>query len=309
MLINWLQRKFVAPGCVGIDIGAESVGALMLVKHRSGFYGIKDFAFLPLTATKSENKNLFLKKLPKSFFANKKPVVSALPAADVINKEIELQAKLKAKEIYQLLELNLEKYLGFASSVVNFDYSVLEKNMVGIVAARRETIRHQQNIFAEAGLRLKIIDVDLLALERVAHWHQSEQLGVCAFLDFNTTRFLLCVLVHGQLVYSKADYFILAQDISEETLLQKAAQSLQMFNAVCHHHLERVILFGAATKPKDFAKKLADILHLPVNVKNPFQGIALATHLRHRKSDFNKIASKLTICFGLALRGLVNADH
>ncbi|MFZ4713038.1 MAG: type IV pilus assembly protein PilM [Bacteriovoracaceae bacterium] len=163
---------------VGIDIGASSVKVCELTGGK-GKYKLSKFSIVKLSEA----------AIIEDQFEKPEEIVDALKAAltqsgvtnlscaiglygpNTIGKRLQMPAGTP-QEIEDQVMWESEQYIPFGADVSSIGHQVLGENEGGgvdvyITAAREDLIERFQNLFKDAGLKIKIIDLNIIALNNI----------------------------------------------------------------------------------------------------------------------------------------------
>lgn len=226
MILDFFSIKPKFPLMVGIDISGMFIRFLELSYQKEGLK-VESFAqeLLPEKAFyEGEIKdmdqvgnllnNLVKKVKPKTPYA-----AVAVSGRSVITKTIEIPADLNEHEIESQIFVEADRYIPYALSEVNLDFSILgpsKKNPnnveVLLAASRIENINARIELLAYADLIPKVIDVEAFAFERAFSLitRQLPNRGknqTVAIIDLGSSTTTLNVLQNGRSVYVREQLF------------------------------------------------------------------------------------------------------
>lgn len=241
-----------------------------------------------------------IKKLLSKISFKIKDVALALAHSEVVFKEVKVDSGLSAEEIGDFLQFNLAEQ--------NFDYypvggeakSGESEKTVRLVAARGELIERGLKLLRAVGLKPKIIDVDIYALERAARWQLKNISGLVAIINIDYGNILLTVIDHKKVVYVHED------DVEEENLnsivriIEQLDLKLQLIHSVILQSLECVVLGGEKAGLPGLLEEANSRLNVTVIIANPFFDMTLSPLLV--PDLVRELAPLMLISSGLALR-------
>ena len=102
-------------------------------------------------------------------------VAIALPMQSVITKRIKLNEELSPEECEAEINANMADYFPHATEDLVFDFVLENPSDVLLIAARKSQLNEYLTVVKQAGLKIKIVDVDSYALSRGAGFMSAEQ--------------------------------------------------------------------------------------------------------------------------------------
>jgi type IV pilus assembly protein PilM len=210
-----------------------------------------------------------------------------------------------------------------------------------LVAAKRDLIEDYSSVLSTAGLRPVLIDVASFAMENMyeTNYEVEEDEVVAAFnigasvtninifkngsslftrdIHFGGNQFNEEIQKILQVSYQEAEQLKLGGATKEgkatkevkaiveritEALLTETQRSLEFFSATSgDEKIHKIMLSGGCSSQPGLAEKMEDRLGLPVEVVNPFRGIAYDEAMF--KSDYlREVAPLAAVSIGLAIR-------
>jgi type IV pilus assembly protein PilM len=211
---------------VGLDISSSSVKVLELSK-KGDRYQVEAFASEPLPPNVVAEKNItdptqvgeaIARAVKKAGTATKQAAVAVAGAA-VFSKVIEAPASLSGRELEEHIANEATNHVPYPLEEVNYDFQVLgpqEKNPeavdVLLAACRKEVIEQRQAALEIAGLKPKVVDIELYAVENACQLlrHQMPEEGAgktIAVVDMGATNTAVTILHNLQTVYTRDQAF------------------------------------------------------------------------------------------------------
>lgn len=319
-LITAINIKREKSTLLGMQINSGVIRFLQL-RHRKNLFEVQAYnvtTFDP-KAIALENKNIavianIIKQSVQQAVVTTPYVAIAIDDASVINKVIQMDATLSDYEIEQQIIYEAEKYIPFKLSEVNIDFQVLGPTHdspgwrdVKLVIARTETITFYQQLLLQAGLILKIVDLESCVSQRVAELSalQLSNQGidnVIAVVNIDEARIHITVLNNFNAIFTRSEILNLSEKntpLFQNTLLQYIQGTLQFFfSAHVHREIHGLLLIGLAVDDT-LLVFLSEQLAIPIVVADPFVAMSLAVHLD--KEHFLKVAPSLVMSCGLAV--------
>lgn len=204
--MRWLTRKKQVE-VVGIDIGEHSL-KLLQVRREGEKREIVHFKRLPTPAGAMEGEWIrdfpllaeSLRQLAEGV-SPELPVATAVAGQSVFIRHFTLPV-MKERELAMAVPLEAEAHLPIPVREVMLDYLPLgkvvedgvQKQEIMVVAARTAVVEQLQQLFQEAGLNLKVMDVESMALARTAAlfdnaWRTPERAVALVDIGATTTNF------------------------------------------------------------------------------------------------------------------------
>jgi type IV pilus assembly protein PilM len=211
---------------VGVDISSSSVKVLELSK-KGDRYQVECFASEPLPPNVVVEKAItdptqvgeaIAKAIKKSGTTTKQAAVAVAGSA-VFSKVIEAPSSLKGKELEDHVQNEAGGHIPYPIEEVNYDFQILgpqEKNPemqdVLLAACRKEVVEQRAAALEIAGLKPKVVDLELYAMENACQLlrHQMPEEGVgktVAVVDMGSTNTAVTILHNLQTVYTREQPF------------------------------------------------------------------------------------------------------
>jgi type IV pilus assembly protein PilM len=339
---------------LGIDISSTSVKILELSKTGDQ-YCVEGYgrAVLPNNAMESnvikdiDTAAACIRKVLTATGLTCKNVACAVPESSAISKVIQINAGLTAQEIEELVVVEADKYIPYPIDEINVDFSVLGPSVknsamldVLIVASRSENVNNRVDVITQAGLVLKVVDVESYAIERALQLLKAElpaggDKKNIAIFDVGAVYTHLFVLHNMKMIFSREEEFggkqlidlvmqhysmeqqealaaieqgTLPEDYANEVLqpfkeliLLQVKRSLQFFFSTSHYtFVDHIILAGGMANIPGIAQLLQEHINIPTSIANPFAHMNLAKTVD--RESITKDAPMLMVACGLALR-------
>jgi len=339
---------------IGIDIGSTSV-KLVKLKEGKGDYEIESVGIVPLPSEAIVDNTLMdssavvdaLRRLFDGLgILDLKDVASSVSGNSVIIRKITLPA-MSSEELEDEIQWEAEQYIPFDINDVNIDFQMLEPDendpsrmYVLLVASKKDIVNDYQSVFAEAGLKLVLVDVDVFAVQNAFEMnYEVDTEEVCALVNIGANTMNLNVVKGGvslftrdvqmggglyteeiqkKLAISSEDaekMKVSAKESSSSELLESIARindtisleirrSLDFYNSnATGGRISKVFLSGGGCKTLNLMEAVGARLNFPVEIMNPF------SHLKFDEKKFEKgfldeIAPIMTVAVGLASRRL-----
>ena len=137
---------------------------------------------------------------------NIKDAASSVSGNSVIIRKISLAA-MSAEALEDEIQWEAEQYIPFDINDVNIDFQMLEpdendpsKMFVLLVASKKDIVNDYLSVFAEAGLKLVLVDVDVFAVQNAFEMNYDlEPEDVYALVNIGANMMNLNVVEGGSL--------------------------------------------------------------------------------------------------------------
>ncbi|GAB4393150.1 MAG: pilus assembly protein PilM [Gammaproteobacteria bacterium] len=348
------------PSLLGLDISSASIKLLELSCYDKQ-YRVESFAVVALPENAVVEKvikdpdaaSTALRRALQSAKTSLKNVAVAVADSSVISKVIHMDSTLTDEEIENQIAVEADKYIPYPLDEVSLDFCVKgsSENNPGmsdvlLVASHRDNVESRVSIAVEAGVAVKVVDVESYCIERACslvsdifpnHGYERN----IAIVDIGASMTNLTVLHNLRSIFTREELFggdQLTRDImrhyglnaQEANLAKKRAtlpedyhtellqpfkeaavlqirRALQFFfSATSHNEVHQIVLSGGAATTPGLADLIQQQLGLPTMVINPFENMALAPTVD--ALALAQDASSLTVCCGLALRSFEQHD-
>ena len=338
---------------VGVDIGSSAVKLVQLREVKGG-YQLRKIGILPLAAEAIVDNTLMdsssivetVKILLASQNVTAKEAVCSISGNSVIIRKISLPV-MPVEELEDQIHWEAEQYIPFDINDVNVDFQVLSpdeqdpsKMNVLLVASKKDIINDYLAVFAEAGLKLVVVDVDSFAVQNAYETnYEAEYADVVALVNIGASIMNLNIVSGGVSLFTRdvqmggnlyteeiqkqfglnsedAEAMKLSaadsddprlRDILQrlnETIAIEMRRSLDFYNSTAGEgRISKVYLSGGGAKTAMLMEAVQQRLSLPVEILNPF--LRIAVNEKEFDSAFLEgIAPLVTVAVGLATRRL-----
>lgn len=288
---------------VGVEINADEIRLLQIKETRKGLvvenFGIKSLpsgAVVEGRIIQVEVVAGVLTGLVRETHTAGCVAAVALPVSRVISKRIKLPADLPVVEYEAAIVGNFKQYFPGMQEELCFDYVVFdpvegEQSDILLVVSRVGQLNSYRQVVEQAGLVVKIVDIDTYALARAASFGMQVD-EVTALLDISAevTQFIL--LQHGQIIFNQHWH------ASENSVLSAAMKRAMHVCAASHKTLKikNCLVSGNFA----VASALASESDMHFVKANPFSSILFSKQVD--VNELHSAASRLMVCYGLAAR-------
>jgi type IV pilus assembly protein PilM len=338
---------------LGLDITSSTV-KLIELSRSGGKFRVESYMVRPLPPNAVIEKNISdteavaetIRKVVAQSKSKLTDVACAVAGSAVITKIIEMPEDLNDQAMENQIALEADQYIPYPLEEVALDFQVIGPSEstpgqvdVLLAACRQENVESRQQVIEEAGLKAKVVDVEVFALERafrlLADQMDTLEDQVVAIADIGATMLTLSVLVDGRTVYTREQLFGgrqvteeiqrryglsveeaglakkqggLPEDYESEilepfkdALIQQVSRSLQFFfSSSQYNFVDQLILAGGVAAMDGLAEDVEEKLGIPTKVANPFVNMAVSN--RVNAQALANDAPAMMIAVGLALR-------
>ncbi len=225
MLSTFLKSK--ATKIIGVDIGSNSIKALLLSKSSNG-YKVENITTLAIpkgvvvdnAITDLQVVGDLIKKVKKQFSkSGADHAAAAVSGSGVIMKTIYMNAVKNDEELESQIEIEAENLIPYPLDEVSLDFEVIRKNEVDkekidvlLVASRTELVQARVQALEFGRFKAKVIDVEGYVLGRTIELvkHQlseKEYQQPIALVDVGASMLTVAIVVEGQTVFVKEQAF------------------------------------------------------------------------------------------------------
>lgn len=339
---------------IGIDIGSTSI-KLIKLRGGKGSYELEHVGIVPLPPEAIVDNSLMgtsavvdgLKSLFDGLgIKNIKDAASSVSGNSVIIRKIALSA-MSQEALEEEIQWEAEQYIPFDINDVNIDFQMLEPDendpsrmFVLLVASKKDIINDYQSVFAEAGLKLVLVDVDVFAVQSAFEInYELDPESIYALVNIGASMMNINVVKEGYSLFTRdvqmggglytediqkkmgissdeAEKIKVSANINSsvellesiarvnDTLSLEIRRSLDFYNSnALEGKITKVFLSGGGCKTLNLSKNVTERLNLPVEILNPFERIKCDTK-KFEKEFLAEIAPVMAVAVGLASRRL-----
>jgi type IV pilus assembly protein PilM len=340
---------------IGLNLGKSSIRAVELEKKKDSIYitnfGSYDNPRLNLESKDKNDTDAFASTL-KSFFSevgfSTPNVVIGLHESNIFMRVIKLP-KMSEKELKTSVRFEAEQYIPLPYDQINLSYKLLDPDFtdkdkvnVQIVAAKKDVLENYVAIAKKAGLVVKAIEPETIALGRVLGDSPEAPLGtmilkmgysgtLVVVVYGGHTRFTRSVPIGGESftraiqqglsleaaqaedykkVYgldkfqAEAKVYDVLKPITDNLILEIKRASIFFTKHNPSASIKRVILSGGTAMMPGLLTYIANNLDVEVQVANPLKTLIISPRLEKQKAFLTESAPSYSTAVGLALRGI-----
>ena len=281
---------------LGVDINPTSIKVLELSRIHNQWL-IKTYGYLQLSDKNAiHNIELLANDLKKLLLQMKcctKSAIVAIPDTQIVKKTIPIVAGLTQSELTELINREAKKQLEYPSTMC-IDYAVLnsyskkiEIKELLVLATRKENVIQRVKALHQAGLKVKVVEVESFAVARVF----DNSLHVV--IEFNVFFIRLFVIQNRQIIGTEQ----INNDLSFS--IKKILGELFLSNG--YEEFSHIFLAGELSNLNEWAELIYQESGIPTTIINPFK--FMNYHKNIDSKALQKIASSFLIATGLAMRG------
>ncbi|OGT46588.1 MAG: hypothetical protein A3E83_07250 [Gammaproteobacteria bacterium RIFCSPHIGHO2_12_FULL_41_20] len=226
----------------------------------------------------------------------------ALPMHAVFSKRIQLSASLTEQELQEEVYAHIQRDLLGMDEQVSIDFSILDSDVyvkhILVVAAKKDYLSHYVGVINQAGLQVKVVDVDGYALVRAVSYVSalsSEMTDAIAVFDLCHSGFMLVVFQQQYIVFTQRE------DLAGRDVYLQIKQALQSYATTCRYApIQQLILCGTHIQCEEIRDFIAKEFAFSVSFLSAFPRIPIAAHVDLQAWQ-NRLPD-LLVCYGLAMR-------
>lgn len=341
---------------MGIDISSTAVKLLELSRVGKGNkYKVESYAVEPLPENSVVDKNITnleaigeaMRRVVRRAKPRAQHAAVAVAGSAVITKVIQVPSGLSGRELEDTVSVEAERYIPYPMDEVSLDFEVIgenEKNSeeddVLLAASKSENVDARVGVLNLAGLKAKVVDIELFALENAftllaQNDPEIDVEDIIALVDVGATTTTFSVLHEQKIVYTREQPFggnQLTEQIQhryglsyEEAMLAKRqgglpddyeTELLEPFKESMAQEISRAIQYyyssstsgtiahtvvaGGCASIPGIIEQISNKVGGHVTLANPFASMSVSNNVN--KKSLTNDAPALMIACGLALR-------
>ncbi|MBI4972860.1 MAG: pilus assembly protein PilM [Candidatus Omnitrophica bacterium] len=287
---------------LGLDIGSSSVKIVKLKLSHKGVE-LADFKLQPI---ESDLAAVLKTAAPVKERAACNVSVSG---PSVIIRYVSFP-RMEEAELKASLKFEAEKHIPFPISEVNIDGCILKQNLpdnkmlVLVAAVKKDLVNKLMKSIEDAGLKLNIIDIDLLALINAFNFNYSDDENIknkaMALLNIGANFSNLNILEEGSPRLSRDIQVVAGQERASSSLANEIRTSFDYYESQSASTVAKIFLSGGGSLSAGLKDALANTLGIAVEYWDPFKKINITTNIDAQA--LKAASSSLAVAVGLALR-------
>jgi type IV pilus assembly protein PilM len=340
---------------IGINLGKSSIRAVELDKKKDGIvvtnFGSYDNPRLNLESKDRADLDVFAASL-KNFISevgfSTPNIVIGLSESSIFMRVIKLPV-MSEKELSTSVKYEAEQYIPLPYDQIKLSYKQLDPDFtekdkvnVQIVAARKDVLDNYVEIAKKAGLIIKAIEPETIALGRVLGDTPESPMGTMLLkLGYSGTlivvvygghvRFTRAISIGGDsltkaiqqglgLEFNQADeykkvygmdkfqaegkVYDVLKPITDNLIMEVKRASVFFTKHSPSATIKRVILSGGTALMPGLLSYIANNLDMEVQIANPLKNLIISPKLEKQKASLIEHAASYSTAIGLAMKGL-----
>jgi type IV pilus assembly protein PilM len=343
---------FPSRNLIGLDIGTSTVKIVELEENK-GKYKLKNIGIAKIPRETINNGVIInadplvqaIKSLLSSLKITNRNAAVSVSGNNVIIKKINLPL-MSEEDLEPIISHEAEQFIPFDLDEVNIDFQILgvnednaEQMDVMLVAAKKVNIQDYLDALNTAGIKTKVIDIDVFAMENmfgINYTHEENE--ICALIDIGATITNINIIKNNSSIFNRdapmggnliteeiqKELFVsyeeaemlktgeqiegIDKDILDQTITKTVSsiareiqRTIDFFTGQTLVEISHIYLSGGTAKMHGIKEMLEDKYTGQVQVVDPFKAI------KYDKKVFdteymNDIAPIAAICVGLASR-------
>jgi type IV pilus assembly protein PilM len=335
---------------VGIDIGSSSVKLVQLKESKGGYHLIK-IGIVPLDVEAIVDNTLMdhttiveaIRNLLKSLNVKANQAATSISGNSVIIRKIGFPA-MTYEELEDQIQWEAEQYIPFDINDVNIDFQILGPDKLNpsrmdvlLVASKKDVIDDYVAVFNDAGISLKIIDVDTFAVQNTFEMnYDSTPDEIVALVNIGRSIMSLNIIKEGISLFTRDVQFggnVYTEEIQKQLSLKgdeaeklkisgntaeeplsgvirqvNATLATELFRSVDFYNVNagddkvtRMYVGGGCCKTPFLLEAIQGRLGVPVEIIDPFRKI-ICSEKQFVPEYLQEIGPHVTVAVGLAMR-------
>jgi type IV pilus assembly protein PilM len=347
-MLSLFEKKYIH---VGIDIGASAIKLARLAAKVDHGYSLEDFALFPLEGgvfsqnmlTKSSKVVDTLREMAELHALKDTRIVTTIPASSVFTKKHKFPV-MELEELREHLHFEAPSLIPHGSDGVYLDFHVLGKSgknhvEVLVVAVKREIVDRLVEVFASAGLKVGVVDVDQFATQNAFEFNNPATLNTTqAVVNIGSRYTGISICRDGHCLFA-GDISIggkqLADRIAQElNVTQQEAESIQFsqdegtaktceimddfvqktsselgrqlsyfWNASgAEGSIDGVVLTGGSAQIRGLRQAIEEELKTECAILDPFERVQISNSVD--RNELALVGYRLAVAVGLGMRSI-----
>lgn len=299
-------NPFLSPSLVGLDIQPHAIRLVQLRKTNKSFLveqadsvKMPDEAFSDGKIRNWDAIHLHVSALVKKMALTGMVTAINLPANQVRMQHMQVPYGLSDAAIAQEIKMQLEKDFPGLSDSLNIDFNVVTPKYAGysevmFVVTREEYVSQYVACINAAGLKVKVVDVDVYALKRLFNFSSPKN-------NPEEIRAIICHINHGaSLIIFAANEIIFHHQWHAETAIEFLAQlksQIQIFLAAYRDkNIRRLAIYSDDKSVTNIIREADLFQDIEIEYPDPLASLTL-----NQKVNSENIADFFLAC-GSAMR-------
>lgn len=283
---------------LGLDICSTEIRLLALRQKKQHIYiekmAVLSLPFGAIVDGKIQQADIvitYLKKIIQKAHIHAANVTIAVPMQSVISKKISFA---EAAAINHRDQIN--DYFPGVNDVLAYDYIEMDKE-VWLIATRHDALMLYVNMIESAGVKVSIVDVDLYALARAAHFvlSQKVQSYPIFLLELNHLGSQFMLLSENNILYQQA-----IMGTTDQVGAQLKAVLKIYYDNEQTIEPRKIYFMGDMPNASELVEYIYHELSMEAEWINPFDSMIRDPSIN------NAMPNNFLVCCGLALRGITS---
>jgi len=286
------------PRALGIDLGSRAIKVVEL-ERRGRLRVLRGLSLQPTPEEALQggvvNPEATAPALVEALAKLRSPTRRAALAVSgnpVFTKRIQLPP-MDEEELEEILPEEAQQYLPFPLEEVILDAQVLrldpERMEVLLIAAKRNVVSSYLELARDAGIRLKVLDVDTFALSNAFEANYPElRSTLVALVDLGARATRVVLFREGTILFTR-------EVGTGQEAVSEVRRTVEFFATSSGERPERCLACGGGLQ-ETVREELEATLGVPVERMNPFRRI------RNPHPELEEVAHLTVVALGLALR-------
>lgn len=327
---------------IGLDIGSRKI-KLVSLRKVAGNLQIERWGGMPTplgvvdagVIYDPERLGEALNQIVRELNFEDKYVVSAVSGSQVYTRNL-VMPKMKIEELKEAVKYEATTFLPIPPEEAAMDVFPLrdfedeegKKVEIFFVAVRRQQVHNLEKACEIANLKLNVVDIEPLALNRVLN--EKGKTPVMAFLNIGASRSYFSVFQDNILVFNRnmafgaapfyqegesgtqgwddgLDNVVIAldgqQDYLVRDIISEVTRSVEYYNMQNSGNIDRILLCGGGSRLSGLDELIAGGLNCEVDIANPLVNINSLSELNdHSRWE---LQHDFAVALGLAARGVL----
>jgi len=250
-------------------------------------------------------------------------VTAAVSGVQVYTRNL-IMPQMKIEELKEAVKYEAFRFLPIPVEDAAMDVFPLrereddegKKVEVFFVAVRRQQVENLKLICSIAGLRLRVVEIEPLAIQRVLNVHDNDRL--IAYLNIGASHTHFSVFQGNVLVFNRhlplgtmglclttkpeMGQHYNELDVLIRNIVSEVTRSVEYYHLQNFGSLDKMVLCGGGSRILNLDKLLASRINCEVEIANPLAGMILPPGIEKDKQ--RELQHDFAVALGLAVRGI-----